>query len=30
MTGANVLPWFNSLHDDPRFDDFVKKHNLPK
>ena len=25
-----VLPWFNNLHGDPRFDEFVKKLNLPK
>ena len=24
-----VLPWWNPLHDDPRFDEFVKKLNLP-
>jgi TolB-like protein/Flp pilus assembly protein TadD len=23
------LPWFNNLHGDPRFDEFVKKLNLP-
>lgn len=25
-----VLPWFNNLHGDPRFDAFVKKLNFPK
>jgi tetratricopeptide (TPR) repeat protein len=25
-----VEPWFNELHGDPRFDEFVKKLNLPK
>ena len=25
-----VLPWFKNLHGDPRFDEFVKKLNLPK
>lgn len=25
-----VLPWFKPLHDDPRFNDFVKRLNLPK
>ena len=25
-----VLPWFKTLHDDPRFNDFVIRLNLPK
>jgi TolB-like protein/Flp pilus assembly protein TadD len=25
-----VEPWFNELHGDPRFDEFVKKLNIPK